>query len=113
MVRPINGASTPLSSSRIAKSTVPSTCGVNVNVRTPLKRPRGKPPSQVMRRDGSNCETVAGNARPLVIIVGEPQSRRRGAIPSKGLPEALSDGITIEGQHRVFDEPHVRTVAPH
>jgi hypothetical protein len=51
-------------------------------VRKPLKRPRGKPPSQVMRRAGSNCETVTGNARPFVIATCITTRSRGAMFPS-------------------------------
>ena len=38
--------------------------GVSVNVRTPLKRPRGMPPVHVIERGGSNPATLTGKARP-------------------------------------------------
>jgi DNA-binding transcriptional ArsR family regulator len=50
-------------SSRITKRVAPSS-GVSVNVRTPLNRPSGMPPLQVMRSAGENSVTLTGNARP-------------------------------------------------
>ncbi len=38
--------------------------GTTANVRTPLKRPSGIPPLQVMVRGGSNAVTLTGKARP-------------------------------------------------
>ena len=60
--RPIIGSSGPLYSSRIAKRVrLPS--GTSENVRTPLKRPSGIPPVQVIPRPGSNAVTLTGKAR--------------------------------------------------
>jgi len=79
MERPIKGAINPEYSSRIANSVSPLEAGVSVNVRSPLKSPRGMPPVQTMRRGDSNAVTLTGNAL-RGFTFGRTVTRSPGAI---------------------------------
>jgi DNA-binding transcriptional ArsR family regulator len=62
IVRHISPVSGPVYSSRIVKRVAPPS-GVSVNVRSPLKRPSGMPPVQVILSSGLSSVTFTGNAR--------------------------------------------------
>src|SRR4051812_20875205 len=47
---------------------VPRPSGVSVKVRSPLNRPSGIPPDQIVRSYGRSSVTVTGNARPRLIF---------------------------------------------
>jgi hypothetical protein len=51
-------------SSCMVNRVVPSLPGARVKVRTPLNRPRGMPPLEVIRRPGVSSVTLTGKARP-------------------------------------------------
>jgi hypothetical protein len=82
MERQINGAMSPVYSSRMENSTSPFKPGVSVNVRCPLKSPSGMPPVQTMLRGGSNSATVTGNARPGLIFGCTVTRSPRAILPS-------------------------------
>ena len=56
MLRQTSGSISPVKSSRITKS-VPSAAESRVKVRTPRKRPAGRPPDQTIRRGASISTT--------------------------------------------------------
>jgi hypothetical protein len=64
MERQIMGRSGPVYSSRTVNRVAPSVPGARVKVRTPLNRPRGIPPLQVIRLPGVTSVTLTGKARP-------------------------------------------------
>src|SRR5215204_2604919 len=64
MDRQISGRRGPVYSSRMVNRVVPSVPGARVKVRTPLNRPSGMPPLQVIRWPGVKSVTLTGKARP-------------------------------------------------
>jgi hypothetical protein len=64
MERQIIGRRGPVYSSRLVNRVAPSVPAARVKVRTPLNRPSGMPPLQVIRWPGLNSVTLTGKARP-------------------------------------------------
>src|SRR4029450_1330766 len=61
---PDQGQEGPVYSSRTVNRVAPSVPGARVKVRTPLNRPSGMPPLQVIRWPGLNSVTLTGKVRP-------------------------------------------------
>src|SRR4029453_15687974 len=78
MDRQIRGSRGPVYSSRMVNRVVPSVPGARVKVRTPLKRPSGMPPLQVIRCPGANSVTLTGKAPRALYpfdALGDPNRR--------------------------------------
>lgn len=76
-------------SSRTLKRMPPSVPGARVKVRTPLNRPSGMPPLQVIRWPGLNSVTLTGNARPGLALEATLIFRPGAMAPStRSTPES-------------------------